>query len=188
MCGSCIIDCAAHKFIVVTVPFRKNRTHLKEDYYAVGALKQRSSAGADCDDDLLRFLGVESISEVTFFSRLAGATFHSRTYKRVSRRNTYTIAYQQGDSICYGQKEVFFVVRDDPRMACGAVVSTLTVSSQHVCKLHEVLWNPVTHIVCLQKPNRNRFTVVPLEDIINTCLYGVFRLCFGICSSFSKPH
>lgn len=158
---------------------RTNRTHLKEDYFAVGALKQRRSADADYDDDLLTFLGVESISEVTFFSRLqiGGATFHSRTYKRVFRRNNYTIAYQQGESICYGQIEVFFVVRDDPRMSCGAVVSKLTVSNQHVCKLHEVLGNPVTHIVCLQKPNRNRFTVVPLEDIIDICVYMEFSDC-----------
>lgn len=148
-------------------PFRTNRTHLKEDYYAVGALKQCRSADADYDDDLLRFLGMESISEVSFFSRLqiGGATFHSRTYKRVFRRNNYTIAYQQGDSICYGQTEVFFVVRDDPRMACGAVVSKLAVSSQHV------------NIVCLQKPNRNRFTVVPLKNIIDICVYMEFSDC-----------
>jgi len=124
---------------------------------------------------------MESLSEVTFFSRLqiGGATFHSRNYKRVTRRNNYTIAYQQGESsICsYGQIEVFFVVRDYPKMNCGAVVTPLTVSSQHVCNISEVLGNPVTHIVCLHKPNRKRFTVVPLRDIIDICVYMEFSDC-----------
>lgn len=104
------------------------------------------------------------------------------------RRNNYTIAYQQGDSICYGQTEVFFVVRDDPRMACGAVVSKLAVSSQHVCKFDEVLGNPVTHIVCLQKPNRNRFTVVPLENIIDICVYMEFSDCVLGYAAFFPNH
>jgi len=63
--------------------------------YAVGALNKRKSTVTDYDDDLLGFLGVESISDVTFFSRvqIADAVFHSRAYKRVSRQNNYTIAY-----------------------------------------------------------------------------------------------
>ena len=61
-------------------------------------------------------------------------------------------------------------------MTCGTVVSPLTVSSQHVCNIHEVLGNPLTHIVYLHKPNRKRFTVVTLGDIIDMCQHGVFRL------------
>ena len=56
-------------------------------------------------------------------------------------------------------------------MTCGAVVSPLIVSSQHVCNIHEVLGNPVTHIVCLYKPNRKRFTDISLGDIIDICIY-----------------
>ena len=72
---------------------RTNRTPLKDDFYAVGALKKGKSTNADHEDDLLLFLGVESISDVTFFSRLqiGEGVFHSRAYKRVSRRNNYTI-------------------------------------------------------------------------------------------------
>ncbi len=55
-------------------------------------------------------------------------------------------------------------------MAYGAVVSKLAVSSQHVCKLYEVLGKPVTHIVCLKKPRRNRFPVVPLDNVIDICV------------------
>ena len=102
---------------------RTNRTPLKDDFYAVGAMKKGKSTNAVYEDDLL-FLGVESISDVTFFSRLqiGEAVFHSRAYKRVSRRNNYTIAYQQGDSMCYGYIEAFFSVENNPRVASGVVI------------------------------------------------------------------
>ena len=102
---------------------------------------------------------------------------HSKAYKRVTRRNNYTITYQKEESICYGQIEVFFVVRDDVRMVCGAVLSSLEVSSKQVCKLHVILGSLLSHIVCLHQPNRNRFTVVPLEDIIDVCVYMKFSDC-----------
>ena len=158
---------------------RTNRTHLKEDFYAVGALTKGRSSNADYEDDLIRSLGVELLSDITFFSRLqiGEAVLHSKAYKRVSRRNNYTIAYQKEESICYGQIEVFFVVRDDVRMVCGAVLSSLAVSSKQVCKSHQILGSPVSHIACLHQPNRNRFTVVPLEDIIDVCVYMKFSDC-----------
>lgn len=158
---------------------RTNRTHLKEDFYAVGALTKGRPNNADYEDDIIRILGVESVSDITFFSRLqiGEAVLHSKAYKRVTRRNNYTIAYQKEENILYGQIEVVFVIRDDIRMVCGAVLSSLTVSRKQVCKSHEILGSPVSHIVCLHQPNRNRFTVVPLEDIIDVCVYMKFSDC-----------
>ena len=140
-------------------------------------MKKGKSTNVDYEDDLLLFLGVESISDVTFFSRLqiGEAVFHSRAYKRVSRRNNYTIAYQQ--SLCYGYIEAFFSVRNNPSVACGAVIAPMSMSGQHVCKSHEVLGSPVSHIVCLHEPGKNRFTVVPFKDIIDTCVYIKFSDC-----------
>ena len=154
---------------------RTNRTPLKDDFYAICALKKGKSTNADYEDDLLLFLGVESITDVTFFSRLqiGKAVFHSREYKRVSRRNNYTIACQQGDSICYGYIETFFSVR----VACGAVSAPMSMSGQHVCKSHEGLGSPISHIVCLHEPNKNQFTVVPLKDFIDIYVYIKFSDC-----------
>ena len=130
---------------------RTNRTPLKDDFYAVGALKKGKSINADHEDDFLLFLGVESISDVTFFSRLQiGGVFHSRAYKRVSRRNNYTIGYQQDDSICSGYIEAFFSVRNNPREACGAFIVPMSMSGQHVCRSHEVLGSPISYIVSPQ--------------------------------------
>lgn len=147
---------------------KTNRTPLKDHFYAVGAMKKGKSTNADYEDDLL-FLGVESISDVTFFSRLqiGEAVFHSRAYKRISRRNNCTIAYQQGDSIYYGYIEAFFSVRSNPSVACGAVIAAMSMFCRCVCKSHEVLGRIITHIVCLHEPNKNRFTVAPLKDIID---------------------
>ena len=122
---------------------------------------------------------MESVSDITFFSRfqIGEAVFHSRAYKRVTGRNNYTIAYQQEHSICYGQIEVFVVIRDNASMSCGAVLSSLAVPSKQVCKSHVILGSPDSHIVCLHQPNRNRFTIVPLEDIIDVCVYMKFSDC-----------
>ena len=49
--------------------FRTNRTHLKNEFFAVGALK-KGTPGAPFEDDLLLHLGVESIECITFFKRL----------------------------------------------------------------------------------------------------------------------
>ena len=158
---------------------RTNRTHLKDDFYAIGALTSSRSTDVDYNDDLLRFLEVESISDIAFFSRLqiGEAVLHSREYKRVTRRNNFTIAYKQGQGISYGQIETSFVLREHPGIVCGAVLFTLAVSSKHVCKVHEVFGSPVSHIICLHQPNRHRFTVVPLEDIIDVCVYMKFSDC-----------
>ena len=180
ICGPCHHGSAGHTFILLAFfSCRTNRTHLKDGFYAVGALTKGKSTNADYEDDLDRILGVESVSDITFFSRLqiGEAVLHSKVYKRGTRRNNYTIAYQQEENICYGQIEVFFVVRDNARMVCRAVLSSLAVSSKQVCKSHDILGSPVSHIVCLHQPNRSRFTVVPLDDIIDVCVYMKFSDC-----------
>lgn len=128
------------------------------------------------EDDLLLFLDVESISDVRLFNRVqfGDAVFHSRMYKRVSRRNSHTVAYQQEEDTRYGQIEVFFVVSQDPVATCGAVIAPMAKSPQHVCECHELLGNTVQHIVPLQNPSKNRFDIVLLENIIDVCLYMKF--------------
>ena len=118
-------------------------------------------------------LGVESIECITFFKRLqfGDAIFHSQMYKRVSRRNNFTIAYSQGGCTSYGQIEVFFLVGETSRMTCGAVIAPMSMFSGALCESHEVLGNVVNHIVPLHQPKKNRFDIIPLEDIIDVCLY-----------------
>ena len=167
--------------------FRSNRTFLKDDFYAVGALKSGSSLTEPFEEDLQICLGPESLSQVKYFTRLqiGGAVFHSRQYKRVSRRNTFTVAFRQAKSpsMSYGQIEVFFKAPVGSRISCGAVVVPLkSRANQHICNPHEVLGKPVSHIVVLHQPNRQCFKVVPLEDIIDICVYMAFsdnQMCYA---------
>ncbi|KAJ7361966.1 hypothetical protein OS493_014616 [Desmophyllum pertusum] len=46
--------------------------------------------------------------------------------------------------------------------------------NQDICQQHEVLGRPVSHIIALRQPNRHYFIVVPLEDIIDICVYMAF--------------
>lgn len=159
-------------------PYRRNKTHLRDDFYAVGALKHSTCKTEPFEDDLQAFLGLESLLSVKYFTRLqvGTAVFHSRLYKRVSRRNTFTVAYRQKESssINYGQIEVFFKAPVDSKISCGAVVLPLSRANQDICKQHEVLGRPVSHIITLRHPSRHFFVVVPLEDIIDICVFMAF--------------
>ena len=99
---------------------------------------------------------------MTFFKQLqfGDAIFHSQMYKRVSRRNNFTIAYSHRGCRSYGQIEVFFLVEDISRMTCGAVIAPMSTSSGVLCESHKVLGIAVSHIV--------------LEDIVDVCLYIKF--------------
>ena len=95
-------------------------------------------------------------------------------YKRVSRRNSFTVAYSKGEGTSYGQIEVFFVLKEDPRMTCGAIIAPMSEADEVICERHAVLGSLVEHIVPLQQARRNIFDIVPFKDIIDVCLYMKF--------------
>ena len=137
-------------YVAIYLSFRTNRTHIKKEFYTIGALK-KGAPGAPYEDDLLLFLGVESIGFVNFFKRLqiGDAVFHSQLYKRVSRRNSFTVAYTKGQGTSYGQMQVFFLLKEDPRMTCGAIIAPMSKSNELICESHVVLGSIVDHIVPL---------------------------------------
>ncbi len=148
---------------------RTNRTHLKDEFYAIGGLKKSGSVNPPYEDDLLLSLGVESISELTFFTRLqAGkAIFHSKEYKRATKRNSYTVAYQKESEMCYGQVEVYFVNVNEP-IECGAVIAPMAKSNEDVARSHEVLRKLVTHIVSLHQPrNKEEYDIVDTDNLVD---------------------
>ena len=70
-------------------------------------------------------------------------------YKRVSRRNSFTVAYRKEGTIAYGQVDVFFNVPGDlsAKISSGAVVLPMSKISGGVCEQHEILGMPATYIV-----------------------------------------
>ena len=100
---------------------------------------------------------------------------HSTAYKRVSRRNNFTVAYHKGETIAYGQVEEFFVVEDKPRLVCGAVIAPMPIDGSRICENNQVFGAiPVNHIVCLRQPDKNRFDVVSLVGLLDVCVYMKF--------------
>ena len=89
------------------------RTHLKDDFYAIGALKWGIYEINSFEDDLEAFLGKNSIICTVLHttpSWSCSLPFKAVLYTRTSKRNTLTVAYR-GDgspSISCGQIEVFF--------------------------------------------------------------------------------
>lgn len=122
------------------------------------ALKSGSCTTEPFVDDLQAFLGLDSLSSVKLFTRLqAGSTvFHLKQYKRVSRRNTFTVAYRLDErhSLEYGQIEIFFKAPVGSRTSYGAVFKPLSRTSKGICEQHKVLGRPVSHIIALHHPHR----------------------------------
>ena len=161
-------------FLVIVLHFRSNRTPLKEGYYAIGAIK--SNVLNDVyEDDLLAVLGLESLCTVQYFTRLQAGSqvYHSRMYKRVSKRNSYTVAYRKGRSIVYGQIEMYFCAGANAHLQHGAVIVPMpTAVKQCISEQNDILGiTPVSHIVVLNQPKQNQADIVSVDDIVELCVF-----------------
>lgn len=132
------------------------------------ALKSGSCTTEPFVDDLQAFLGLDSLSSVKFFTRLqaGSAVFHLKQYKRVSRRNKFTVAYRLDErhSLEYGQIEIFFKAPVGSTTSCGAVFKPLSRTSKGICEQHKVLGRPVSHIIALHHPHR--YLLFPLKTLL----------------------
>lgn len=92
--------------------------------------------------------------------------FHLKQYKRVSRRNTFTVTYRLDErhSLEYGQIEIFFKAPVGSRTSCGAVFKPLSRTSKGICEQHKVLKRPVNHIIALHHPHR--YLMFPLKTLL----------------------
>lgn len=83
---------------------RDNRTPVAEGINVVGALRN-GGLRPEFEDDVVSGLEVDSLNEVKFFTRveIRDRIIHSRAYKRVSVRNSYTVSYKDNNKIKYGQ-------------------------------------------------------------------------------------
>lgn len=107
-----VIACAdINFFLFPTSSFlfsRDNRIPIGNGIFIVGSLKN-AGLRPELEDDVIAGLEVDSLNKVKFFTRLQvrGRIIHSKAYKRVSLRNSYTISYKDGSHLKYGQVEVF---------------------------------------------------------------------------------
>lgn len=165
--------------------YRKNRTHLKDNLYAIGAMKE-GHLTPDMEDEVLNSLGIDSFSSLKMFSRLqvGDKVIHSRRYKRVTRRNSFTVAFREGPGVKYGQIETFFEAPKESRILYGAIVLPMSESSDRLCKKHQVLGILDGHIAPLNQlnPSISCATVIALTDIIEVCVLVKFsesQVCYA---------
>lgn len=153
---------------------RDNRTPVAEGINVVGALRN-GGLRPEFEDDVMSGLEVDSLNEVKFFTRveIRDRIIHSRAYKRVSVRNSYTVSYKDNNKIKYGQVEVF-VQASSPQndsIQYAAVILPFLKQTGFVCPTNEVLGVcPVTHIVCWYPPLNDHCVLVPIDNIEDICV------------------
>ena len=132
------------------------------------------------EDDVLLSLGLDSLTSIHFFARLQAGDklLHSRTYKRVSKRNTFTVAYKDSENdINYGQIETFFKASSGCRRVNGGVRFPMAKIAEDVCEPHMVFGRLAQHIVSVEQPTKHSYTLISLQVIMEVCLHIQFRGC-----------
>lgn len=155
---------------------RSNRTQLSGHFYAVGAMR-KGCLNPELEDDVLLSLGFDSLSSIQFFTRLQAGdkVLHSRMYKRVSKRNTFTVAYKDSKSnVKYGQIETFFKAPNSCSRLYGAVIRPMVKMGDDICEPHVVFGRQAHHIVTVGQPAKHSCILISLEDILEVCLYIQF--------------
>ena len=108
---------------------------------------------------------------------MGDCVIQSRLYKRVSRRNTFTIAYKEQSSLKYGQIEVFVKASvPESNMVYGAVLFPLEKikdEGKSIASVDEVLGiNPIgDFVVAVKPPQMDRCRVIRLDQIADICIY-----------------
>lgn len=128
---------------------RENRTPIGEGINIVGALRN-GGLRPEFEYDVVSSLEVDSLNQVKFFTRvqIRGRIIHSRAYKCVSVRNSYTVSYKDSIKIKYGQVEVF-VQASSPRndsVQYAAVILPFLEQTGSVCMELRDTGSPVVYI------------------------------------------
>ena len=96
---------------------------------------------------------------------------HSKMYKRVTKRNSFTVAYKDGDGISYGQIEAFVKTVGCPSYHGAVVIPLEIVETEAICSLNQELnMIPVDHIVICHPPNNDSCQVISLANILELCV------------------
>lgn len=152
---------------------RDNRIPIGDGIFIVGSLKN-AGLRPELEDDVIAGLEVDSLNKVKFFTRLQvrGRIIHSKAYKRVSVRNSYTISYKDGSHLKYGQVEVF-VQATNPQDSSVKYAAVLPFKNKvgFVCGTHKALRIcPVTHIVSWHPPSNDQCVLIPINCIEDICI------------------
>lgn len=142
---------------------------------------KKGKPGAPFEDDIISFLSMESISNVTLFNRaqLLEMQYFILECIRVSRRNmhSFTVAYQHEEGIRYGQIEVWSFWSHRIQLWYVGLSLLQCQSLANVCVnviIIIMLGNPWMLKGNNMLHSKNKFDMVVLANIIDICLYMEF--------------
>ena len=107
--------------------------------------------------------------------RRGSDVYHSKDYKRVKCRNSYTIKYvSDKNEISYAQVIFFFQVQTPE--VCTPTVQNLALVTPLQKKADTLIQDCITgarasHIQVTEKPNEDKLQVIPVSRILEKCVY-----------------
>ena len=165
----------------------RNDFNLQDNIFMVGGSGKRKLSVKEMEA-VSQYLGHIPQHYITFNRiRIGSEIFHSRSYKRVHARNSFTIASRQKNGeikifqvAFYIQLFLFCEQHPDMRTSCkckSVNVAITNLLKKHsdpaVCTIStdKLSGADVSHIQVLHRASSDEFLVVPLESIQYKCVY-----------------
>ena len=155
-----------------------SETEIEQGIFAIGGVQQKKVDEATyCA--LADYFGhvPEVTTGIRVFLRMRRGSdvYHSKDYKRVKCRNSYTIKYvSDKNEISYAQVIFFFQVQTPE--VCTPTVQNLALVTPLQKKAATLIQDCITgartsHIQVTEKPNEDKVQVIPVSCILEKCVY-----------------
>ena len=164
----------------------KNEAEIENGTFAMGGVETKPLP-IETFVALSEYFGhVPDATSIRAFSRMrkGGNVYHSKAYKRVHCRNSYTVKYlSEGKAIQYGHINYYFQYKKPclASVACTekclcptynfAVMTPLKKTASAHLTNDEITGSSACHIIITDKPSQEKAEVVPLASILEKCVY-----------------
>ena len=140
---------------------------LDDGVYVVGATVRKKFCTLPQEDKsaMQELLPVHGQKFVKTFNRvyLHGSIFHSASYQRVSKRNSFSVVYKDQDSLRYGQIKYYYQLADENGSVSCALLQSFTVLSK--------IQNEHTSLQIAHAELEDNLKAVQLNSISQKCVF-----------------
>ncbi|XP_028407832.1 uncharacterized protein LOC114530409 [Dendronephthya gigantea] len=178
-------ECEFYHKLTGKVKLAKNEVQLSTECFAIGGASWRQLSPVEFDMFSKTFGSVPPNMKVQTFSRIrkAKCIYHSKMYKRVQSRNSYTIRFADQDNESgYGLIEYFAQFKPvclcvEVECKCPsfnfAVVSTLSKINMSLID-DDITHATVPNIIVVAPTEPNKIQIIDIAKIQNKCTYMEF--------------
>ncbi|XP_028417094.1 uncharacterized protein LOC114541355 [Dendronephthya gigantea] len=178
-------ECEFYHKLTGKVKLAKNEVQLSTECFAIGGASWRQLSPVEFDMFSKTFGSVPPNMKVQTFSRIrkAKCIYHSKMYKRVQSRNSYTIRFADQDNESgYGLIEYFAQFKPvclcvEVECKCPnfnfAVVSTLSKINMSLID-DDITHATVPNIIVVAPTETNKIQIIDIAKIQNKCTYMEF--------------